>query len=57
MDSLNTRLILVRHGESEWNRDNRFAGWADIALTERGIAQMHELGEQLAELGYMRRPP
>jgi 2,3-bisphosphoglycerate-dependent phosphoglycerate mutase len=47
------RLILVRHGESEWNRDNRFAGWADIALTDRGVAQMHELGCQLFERGYV----
>ena len=53
MSSKSARLILVRHGESEWNRDNRFAGWADIALTDRGIAQMRELGSQLAECGYV----
>lgn len=40
-------LILTRHGESEWNRDNRFAGWADIDLTPRGIRQMWDVGVQL----------
>lgn len=33
-------LALIRHGESLWNRDNRFTGWADVDLTEEGIAQM-----------------
>lgn len=41
------RLLLIRHGESEWNRQQRFTGWADIALTERGERQMREVGAAL----------
>ena len=33
------RLVLLRHGESIWNRDNRFSGWTDVGLTETGVAQ------------------
>lgn len=43
------QLVLIRHGESEWNRENRFTGWADIPLTERGTSQMRELGELLCK--------
>jgi 2,3-bisphosphoglycerate-dependent phosphoglycerate mutase len=35
-------LILVRHGESLWNRDHRFTGWADVGLTDTGIAQVKD---------------
>lgn len=42
-------LILVRHGESVWNRDNRFTGWADVDLSDEGISQMHEVGRALRE--------
>jgi 2,3-bisphosphoglycerate-dependent phosphoglycerate mutase len=38
------QLILIRHGESVWNRDNRFTGWADVDLTEAGLEQMHGAG-------------
>jgi 2,3-bisphosphoglycerate-dependent phosphoglycerate mutase len=38
------QLILIRHGESVWNRDNRFTGWADADLTETGLEQMHNAG-------------
>ncbi|HOA22982.1 MAG: 2,3-diphosphoglycerate-dependent phosphoglycerate mutase [Aggregatilineales bacterium] len=44
--------VLVRHGESEWNRDNRFTGWADIDLTERGVAEAKAAGEHLRAAGY-----
>jgi len=37
-------LVLLRHGESEWNRDGRFAGWRDIGLTETGVAQSRQAG-------------
>ena len=45
------QLILIRHGESEWNRDNRFTGWADVGLTEHGRAQMYDAGVLLRREG------
>ena len=45
------RLILVRHGQSEWNRANRFTGWADVDLTEVGISDAREAGKLLAAEG------
>ena len=43
------RLILVRHGESIWNQQNRFTGWVDVSLTDKGIAEAREAGKLLAE--------
>lgn len=45
------RLILVRHGESAWNRDDRFTGWADVDLTDEGVAQMRDAAVALREAG------
>lgn len=45
------QLVLIRHGESEWNRDNRFTGWADVGLTVRGRAHMREAGTLLRREG------
>jgi 2,3-bisphosphoglycerate-dependent phosphoglycerate mutase len=45
------KLILVRHGESIWNRENRFAGWVDVDLSPRGIDQARAVGQQLASDG------
>lgn len=45
------QLILIRHGESEWNRDNRFTGWADVGLTGRGRIHMHDAGTLLRREG------
>jgi len=42
-------LVLVRHGESEWNRANRFTGWKDVGLTEEGMAEAHRAGAMLKE--------
>jgi 2,3-bisphosphoglycerate-dependent phosphoglycerate mutase len=44
-------LILIRHGESEWNAKGLFTGWVDVALSERGRAEAAEGGRQLAEAG------
>jgi 2,3-bisphosphoglycerate-dependent phosphoglycerate mutase len=44
-------LVLVRHGQSEWNLQNLFTGWRDIGLTEKGIAEARAAGRQLKALG------
>ena len=46
------KLVLIRHGESIWNKSNRFTGWADVDLTEQGVAQAREGGRVLRENGY-----
>ena len=43
-------LVLVRHGQSEWNLKNLFTGWKDPGLTEQGIAEAHKAGEQMRDL-------
>jgi 2,3-bisphosphoglycerate-dependent phosphoglycerate mutase len=47
-----TRLTLLRHGESTWNREKRFTGWTDVPLTSRGMAQAVAAGRWLAEEGF-----
>ncbi len=42
-------LVLLRHGESEWNRQNRFTGWVDVGLTDNGAREARRGGELLAE--------
>lgn len=46
------KLVLVRHGQSIWNLENRFTGWTDIGLSEQGIKEAKEAGQVLKELGY-----
>ena len=46
------QLILVRHGESEWNKLNLFTGWTDVDLTEAGMQEAYEAGKLLKEEGY-----
>ena len=46
------KLVLIRHGESTWNLENRFTGWTDIDLTETGIAQAKNAGKLLKNEGY-----
>lgn len=46
------KLVLVRHGQSVWNLENRFTGWTDVDLTELGIQEAHEAGKALREGGY-----
>jgi 2,3-bisphosphoglycerate-dependent phosphoglycerate mutase len=42
-------LVLIRHGESTWNLENRFTGWADVPLTDNGVAQARQAGQLLRE--------
>ena len=46
-------LILVRHGQSQWNLENRFTGWWDVDLTEKGVAEASAAGELLAAKGLL----
>jgi 2,3-bisphosphoglycerate-dependent phosphoglycerate mutase len=46
------KLVLIRHGESSWNLENRFTGWVDVDLTDTGIAQAKKAGQLLKEGGY-----
>ncbi len=46
------KLVLLRHGESTWNLENRFTGWTDVPLTETGVAQALEAGRLLKAEGY-----
>jgi 2,3-bisphosphoglycerate-dependent phosphoglycerate mutase len=46
------KLVLVRHGESEWNKENRFTGWTDVDLSEKGRAEAKGAGAVLREGGY-----
>ena len=47
-----TKLVLLRHGESQWNKENRFGGWTDTDLSENGIAEAKKAGQALIEQGY-----
>ena len=47
------KLVLIRHGESQWNKENRFTGWKDIDLSEKGIAEAHAAGKLLKDEGYV----
>lgn len=46
------KLVLLRHGQSQWNLDNRFTGWTDVDLTPQGQQEAHEAGRLLREEGY-----
>ena len=46
------KLVLLRHGESTWNRENRFTGWTDVPLTELGIEEAKKAGKTLKEKGF-----
>ncbi len=46
------KLVLIRHGESQWNLENRFTGWHDVNLTETGVAQAKNAGQMLKEAGF-----
>ena len=46
------KLVLCRHGESDWNLKNLFTGWTDVDLTEKGRAEARDAGRMLRDLGY-----
>ncbi len=46
------KLVLIRHGESEWNKENRFTGWKDVDLSEKGKEEAHAAGKLLKEEGF-----
>lgn len=47
------KVVLVRHGESAWNRENRFTGWTDVQLSEKGLAEAKSAGQLLAKEGFV----
>ncbi len=47
------KLVLLRHGESQWNLENRFTGWTDVGLTERGVREAHEAAKLLKQEGFV----
>ena len=46
-------LVLIRHGESDWNKANLFTGWTDVDLSAKGVAEAHTSGKALREEGYI----
>jgi 2,3-bisphosphoglycerate-dependent phosphoglycerate mutase len=46
------KIVLLRHGESSWNKENRFTGWTDVPLSEKGIAEAREAGKLLKNEGF-----
>jgi 2,3-bisphosphoglycerate-dependent phosphoglycerate mutase len=49
---MTSTLILLRHGESEWNLANRFTGWIDVDLSDKGRQEAHRAGQQIREEGF-----
>ncbi|MDP6530490.1 MAG: 2,3-bisphosphoglycerate-dependent phosphoglycerate mutase, partial [Arenicellales bacterium] len=47
------KLVLVRHGQSTWNQQNRFTGWVDVDLSERGIGEARAAGCALRDQGFV----
>ncbi|MQY50703.1 2,3-diphosphoglycerate-dependent phosphoglycerate mutase [Rhodocyclus tenuis] len=46
------KIVLLRHGESTWNKENRFTGWTDVDLTERGLAEAKAAGQLMKDAGF-----
>ena len=46
------KIVLLRHGESEWNKENRFTGWTDVDLSEKGVAEATAGGKLMKEAGF-----
>lgn len=49
---MSMKLVLIRHGESEWNKENKFTGWTDVELTENGVSEAKKGGKALKEAGF-----
>jgi 2,3-bisphosphoglycerate-dependent phosphoglycerate mutase len=47
------KIVLLRHGESQWNKENRFTGWTDVDLSEKGIAEARKAGAALKREGFI----
>jgi 2,3-bisphosphoglycerate-dependent phosphoglycerate mutase len=47
------KVVLLRHGESEWNRENRFTGWTDVDLSDKGLGEAKAAGKLLKDEGYV----
>ena len=45
-------LVLIRHGQSVWNAENRFTGWTDVDLSDRGVEEAKEAGDLLSEIPF-----
>ncbi|MDR2000279.1 MAG: 2,3-bisphosphoglycerate-dependent phosphoglycerate mutase, partial [Zoogloeaceae bacterium] len=46
------KLVLLRHGESIWNQENRFTGWMDVGLTDKGLAEAKSAGQLMKDAGF-----
>ncbi len=51
-DGKTYEIVMVRHGESAWNKENRFTGWVDVDLTEKGVAEARKAGKELKARGF-----
>ncbi len=47
------RIVLLRHGESLWNKENRFTGWTDVDLSEKGVEEACKAGDALRRLDFL----
>ncbi len=47
------KIVLLRHGESTWNKENRFTGWTDVDLSDKGVEETRDAGRVLNKEGYV----
>jgi 2,3-bisphosphoglycerate-dependent phosphoglycerate mutase len=47
------KVVLLRHGESDWNKENRFTGWTDVDLSDKGIQEAHQAGKLMLKEGFI----
>ena len=52
MDQATYKIVFLRHGESQWNKENRFTGWTDVPLCESGVEEAKEAGKRLKDANY-----